>query len=36
MGLINYCLQKKIAEANANKQKSYLLKGNKTDNQLTF
>ena len=29
------CLEKKIAEANANKHKSYLLKWNKIDNQLT-
>ena len=28
-------LEKKIAEANANKHKSYLLKWNKIDNQLT-
>ena len=28
-------LEKKIAEANANKHKSYLLKQNKIDNQLT-
>ena len=31
---INYS-EKKIAEANANKHKSYLPKWNKTDNQLT-
>ena len=30
------CLEKKIAEANANKDKSYLLKQNKIDNQLTL
>ena len=29
------CLERKIAEANANKHKSYLLKWNKFDNQLT-
>ena len=29
------CLVKKIAEANANKHKSNLLKWNKIDNQLT-
>ena len=29
------CLEKKIAEANANKHKSYLFKWNKIDNQLT-
>ena len=29
------CLEKKIAETNANKHKSYLLKWNKIDNQLT-
>ena len=28
-------LEKKIAEANANKHKSYVLKWNKIDNQLT-
>ena len=28
------CLEKKIAEANANKHRSYLLKWNKIDNQL--
>ena len=28
-------LEKKVAEANANKHKSYLLKWNKIDNQLT-
>ena len=30
------CLEKKIPEANANKDKSYLLKLNKIDNQLTL
>ena len=29
------CLEKKIAEANANKHKSYLLKWNEIDNHLT-
>ena len=29
------CLEKKIAEANACKHKSYLLKWNKTNKQLT-
>ena len=29
------CLEKKIAEANANKHRSYLFKWNKIDNQLT-
>ena len=29
------CLEKKIAEANANKHKAYVLKWNKIDNQLT-
>ena len=28
------CLEKKIAEANANKYKSFLLKWNKIDNQV--
>ena len=28
------CLEKKIAKANVNKHKSYLLKWNKSDNQL--